>query len=36
MAKRMEFIFGDVAMTLSPADIESVLAEWQRPIPARI
>ena len=35
MSKRMEFIFGDVAMTFSPEDIEAVIAEWKQKNPGR-
>jgi len=35
MAKRMEFIFGDIAMTFSPEDIEAVIAEWRSANPGK-
>lgn len=35
MSKRMELIFGDVAMTFSPEDIEAVIVEWRLKNPGR-
>lgn len=36
MVKKMEFIFGDIAMTLTPDDIEAVLQEWETKHPGKV
>lgn len=33
--KKMAFVFGDVAMTLTPDDIEAVYEEWQKENPGK-
>lgn len=35
MSRRMEFIFGDIALTLSEDDIEAVYTEWERKNPGK-
>jgi hypothetical protein len=33
--KKIEFIFGDIAMTITPNDIEEVLQKWEREHPGK-
>lgn len=34
--KKMAFVFGDVALTFSPDDIEAVWADWEKENPGKV